>query len=318
MIHNENLDYLLQISLKCVEQAMKIAKEIYANKKNLLIDNKKDNTPVTLADYCCQYLIMKELREKNPQILIIAEEDSSLLSEEMISAMRIKLGDPNLTRDQVHQVFHQETPLSDPEMFWALDPIDGTQGFLLEKGGQYCICLALLKKIENSSINYESVLGILGCPNLPESELVYAVKGGGVFINHTHYPQREIVEKKLSDALVTTPRVHHSKIPFKLEKIINMDSQCKYVIVLDGKVDLYFRPSIAFPSGYREKIWDHAAGVCIIREAGGQVYSVYDYEPIKFTFGKFLDCPGGIIACMDSNLGRSFAEEVKKIRPRNK
>ena len=41
---------------------------------------------------------------------------------------------------------------------WALDPVDGTKGFL--RGGQYAIALALM-------VDGEVQLGVLGCPNLP-------------------------------------------------------------------------------------------------------------------------------------------------------
>ena len=42
--------------------------------------------------------------------------------------------------------------------FWALDPIDGTKGFL--RGGQYAVCLALV-------VDGDVKVGLLGCPNLP-------------------------------------------------------------------------------------------------------------------------------------------------------
>lgn len=41
---------------------------------------------------------------------------------------------------------------------WALDPIDGTKGFL--RGGQYAVCLALM-------VDGKVQVGALGCPNLP-------------------------------------------------------------------------------------------------------------------------------------------------------
>ena len=41
---------------------------------------------------------------------------------------------------------------------WALDPIDGTKGFL--RVGQYAVCLAFL-------IDGEVQVGVMGCPNLP-------------------------------------------------------------------------------------------------------------------------------------------------------
>jgi 3'(2'), 5'-bisphosphate nucleotidase len=48
--------------------------------------------------------------------------------------------------------------LLDIEGVWALDPIDGTKGFL--RGGQYAVCLALIQ-------DGEVVLGVMGTPNLP-------------------------------------------------------------------------------------------------------------------------------------------------------
>ena len=44
---------------------------------------------------------------------------------------------------------------------WTLDPIDGTKGFL--RGDQYAIALALIE-------DGEVVLGVLGCPNLPNPD----------------------------------------------------------------------------------------------------------------------------------------------------
>lgn len=64
---------------------------------------------------------------------------------------------------------------------WALDPIDGTKGFL--RGGQYAVCLGLLN-------DGEVVVGVMGCPNLPldpskpdgeKGAIFVAVKGQGAF-----------------------------------------------------------------------------------------------------------------------------------------
>jgi 3'-phosphoadenosine 5'-phosphosulfate (PAPS) 3'-phosphatase len=40
---------------------------------------------------------------------------------------------------------------------WALDPVDGTKGFL--RGGQFAVCLALI-------VDSKVVVGVIGCPNL--------------------------------------------------------------------------------------------------------------------------------------------------------
>jgi 3'(2'), 5'-bisphosphate nucleotidase len=314
MLRNDEIDHLLQVSLNCVKKAMETAKEIYSNKQNLSIGNKPDNTPVTIADYCCQYIIMKDLKEKFPDIPFIAEEESALISEDFLSAIRDQLHEPSLKRRQIEEAFDKADFPGNSDMFWAVDPIDGTRGFLLKKGGQYCICLALLKKIENSQ-NYEPIIGILGSPNLTNYEIVYSVKGRGTFINHQLIPRRNPIEKNLSEAVITIPRIaiNGSKLPFKPKGIIEMDSQCKYIIVLVGSADIYYRPLRAFSRGYREKIWDHAAGVCIIRESGGEVYSIEKFEPIQFSYDQHLNCPDGIIACMNSSLGHSFINKISDV-----
>jgi 3'-phosphoadenosine 5'-phosphosulfate (PAPS) 3'-phosphatase len=49
-----------------------------------------------------------------------------------------------------------------------------------------------------------------------------------------------------------------------------IDSQAKYGAMARGDAAIYLR----FPhAGYREKIWDHAAGCCVIEGAAGQVVS---------------------------------------------
>ena len=64
---------------------------------------------------------------------------------------------------------------------WALDPIDGTKGFL--RGGQYAVCLALI-------VDGIVQLGVVGCPNLPvdhqkpegeRGSLFIAIRGQGAF-----------------------------------------------------------------------------------------------------------------------------------------
>jgi len=70
----------------------------------------------------------------------------------------------------------------------------------------------------------------------------------------------------------------HTYISFRI------DSQCKYAMVARGDSDVYLRLSsldyrwVQFGLAlvfvymiYREMIWDHAAGVLIVEEAGGKV-----------------------------------------------
>jgi 3'(2'), 5'-bisphosphate nucleotidase len=71
-----------------------------------------------------------------------------------------------------------------------------------------------------------------------------------------------------------------------------MDSQCKYAAVARGDADVYLR--IPTSATYREKVWDHAAGVCVVREAGGRVTDVRG-EDLDFARGRTLEGNAGVV-----------------------
>ncbi|CAI7803965.1 unnamed protein product [Closterium sp. NIES-54] len=73
---------------------------------------------------------------------------------------------------------------------------------------------------------------------------------------------------------------------------VRIDSQAKYGAMARGDAAIYMRFP---PDGYREKIWDHAAGSLVISEAGGQVCDASG-QPLDFSRGRFLDLDTGIIA----------------------
>jgi 3'(2'), 5'-bisphosphate nucleotidase len=64
-----------------------------------------------------------------------------------------------------------------------------------------------------------------------------------------------------------------------------MDSQAKYGIVARGEATLYLRVPSPSEPGYKENVWDHAAGSIIAEEAGGKVTD---------TLGNALDFSSGI------------------------
>ena len=53
---------------------------------------------------------------------------------------------------------------------------------------------------------------------------------------------------------------------------VRVDGQTKYAIVARGEVSIYLR--LPRRKDYREKIWDHAAGMIVVEEAGGRVTDV--------------------------------------------
>jgi 3'(2'), 5'-bisphosphate nucleotidase len=274
---------------------------------------KGDKSPVTIADYGSQALICQLIRRGFPNDTIVAEEDSKELRR------------PNRSRllEQVTGYVNAFIPVSSSEevcswidfgsnsvsdRFWALDPIDGTKGFL--RGDQYAIALALIEK-------GIVILGILACPNLytdvrhPAGEkgcLFLALKGKGSFqMDRMGANKRLIFVSKVrspSEAVITesvetdhADHLTHQRLAQKLnisKPSLRMDSQAKYGIVARGEAALYLRVPFPAEPGYKENIWDHAAGSIIAEEAGGKVTDVSG-RPLDFSSGIKMKKNHGIL-----------------------
>jgi 3'-phosphoadenosine 5'-phosphosulfate (PAPS) 3'-phosphatase len=133
---------------------------------------KMDNTPVTLLDYAIQAIIIERLSTLFPHDKFIAEEDSNFLrsdphfTEEVLYYVKLATGNSNWSREKLfHYIDLGAHSFSDKcnsedmkaQRCWAIDPIDGTKGFI--KGLHYCVGLVLLEK-------GTPVLSMMGCPNL--------------------------------------------------------------------------------------------------------------------------------------------------------
>jgi 3'(2'), 5'-bisphosphate nucleotidase len=296
--------------IKASELCQKIGKDLVGGESIL----KSDRSPVTIADYGSQAIICKMIRENFPDDTIVAEEDS----KELMKPDRAK------TLKQVTDYVNVFVPNSSPkeicswidfssnsisDRFWALDPIDGTKGFL--RGGQYAIALAL---IENGVVR----LGILGCPNLyvdinqPSGEkgcLFVALEGrGSVQMDSYGMNQRTISVAKVDHASEATftesveldhaDHLFHRRLAEKLnitKPSVQMDSQAKYGILARGEVTLYLRVPSPSEPGYKENIWDHAAGAIIAEEAGGRVTDILGH-PLDFSCGIKMAKNQGILA----------------------
>ena len=89
-----------------------------------------------------------------------------------------------------------------------------------------------------------------------------------------------------------------------------IDSQCKYAAIARGDASIYLR--MPTRKDYREKIWDHAAGMLVVEEAGGRVTDV-EGAPLDFTHGRTLDANRGVVATCGPIHDRVI-EVVKRVR----
>jgi len=273
---------------------------------------KKDKSPVTVADFASQALVCKTLSDALPDDPVVGEEDAAELRQDDQATIRASV------LQQVESVWDncidEETILSwidlggaaaDTDRYWTLDPIDGTKGFLRKE--QYAVALAL---IESGQVT----LGVLGCPNLPFGDkhgaLLVAEKDKGTRLislwdedDTTGQPIQvsditdpanacfcESVESGHSDQDQSVQIAKQLNIT---RDAVRMDSQAKYATVARGEAQIYLR--LPTRKDYREKIWDHAAGMLVVEEAGGKVTDVHG-NSLDFTHGRTLDKNQGVIA----------------------
>jgi len=90
---------------------------------------------------------------------------------------------------------------------------------------------------------------------------------------------------------------------------VRMDSQAKYASIARGAGDVYLR--LPTSKSYQEKIWDHAAGDLIVREAGGEVTDVRGNR-LDFSVGRTLKNNSGVVAA-PKDLHPQVIEAVKSV-----
>ena len=273
---------------------------------------KGDDSPVTAADFAAQAVVCSVLVEAlGDDLALVGEEDSSDLAGPDASDLRgtvreitsTALGRP-VTADDVVRWIDVGSADGTTDRYWTLDPIDGTKGFL--RGDQFAVALALVE-------NGEVVLGVLGCPNLPNPSgdvgAVFAADADGTTAHSlasASGPGREI--RVASPATVADSRFcesvesghsDHSQSQQIADLLgittepYRIDSQCKYAAVARGDASIYLR--LPTRADYVEKIWDHAAGKFVVERAGGTVTDV-DGRPLDFSHGARLSANQGVVA----------------------
>eukprot|EP01102_Stenamoeba_stenopodia_P014489 TRINITY_DN481_c0_g1_i1.p1 TRINITY_DN481_c0_g1~~TRINITY_DN481_c0_g1_i1.p1 ORF type:complete len:427 (-),score=118.65 TRINITY_DN481_c0_g1_i1:88-1275(-) len=299
----------LKVAIEAVQTASQVSKAVFNKLVAGDVLNKNDNSPVTVADFSVQAVIIHLVKKAFPEDNFVAEESAhdlktqQELKSKVIELTNSALPEPGLTEEEVlTAIDHGVHGVGPTGRYWVLDPIDGTKGFL--RGGQYALCLALIE-------NKEIVVGVLGCPNLAINDktgsLLYATKGGGAFQRaldeDTAKPIRvsDVSDPKLAIVCESVEAGHTSHNDAdEIAKALNisttpirMDSQAKYASVARGDSSIYLR--LPTSATYQEKVWDHAAGYLIVHEAGGQVTDIHGV-PLDFSEGRTLKKNSGVIA----------------------
>ena len=149
----------------------------------------------------------------------------------------------------------------DSKNTWIIDPIDGTTNFL-HGIPHFAISIALKS-------NDEIVSGLIFDPI--KNEMFYAEKDNGAFYNN----QRIRVSKKtqINECLFATSGIINNELDLQFRKSGSAALDMAYVA--SGRYDGYFQKNVC--------LWDIAAGIIIVKEAGGVInhINLSEYKELK-------------------------------------
>lgn len=299
----------LRTALLAIRQAAQVCRTIQAAISPESFE-KKDKSPVTIADFASQALICRQLQTDFPADPVIGEEGAEELRSGDNAAFCARVVEAvesvgmSADGETVCQWIDHGSCQDFRPRFWTLDPIDGTKGFLRKQ--QYAISLALI-------VDGEIKLGVLGCPNMECSDdglgvLAWATDGGKAWMQPLDAPEvapiplsvtqtAEPQQARFCESVESGHSAHgwSGQIAAQLgitAEPYRIDSQCKYLAVARGDADIYLR--LPTRAGYQEKIWDHAGGVKVVCEAGGMVTDIHG-QPLDFRQGATLAKNQGVV-----------------------
>ena len=207
--------------------------------EHLQVSQKGPGDFVSAADLRSEKIIRQELQKGRPDFSFLMEEGGEISGA-----------------DQRH--------------CWIIDPLDGTTNFL-HAIPHFCISIGL-------EFDGEMIAGVIYDPI--KDELFHAEKGKGAFMNDRRI--RVSSRSELGVALLATtgrskPKVDQMPSTLFLEKKIQLSrktagirnygaSALDLAYVAAGRFDGFF--------GYKLAPWDMAAGILLVREAGGYVEEI--------------------------------------------
>lgn len=233
---------------RLVEIALLGGKEITSLRhRDFRVSYKSGNVPVTAADVNCEQVIVKELYSSFSDIPIVSEERTA------------------------------PTSFDSREIFFLVDPLDGTKEFL-KGSSDFTVNIALVEK-------GAPTIGIIYAPALDTVWIGLAGRGASeIKIEAGRVSSRRGIRTRPRPTQFTAlvSRSHSSpETEAWLGQLGEGESEArgssiKFCLIANGSADVY-------PRLGRTMEWDTAAGEAILREAGGTVTTL---SGTKLGYGK--------------------------------
>lgn len=254
----------LNVMMKTARKAGRALLKDFGEVENLQVSAKGPGDFVSRADRQAEETIREELMRARPSYGFLGEEG-------------------------------REIPGEDPTRRWIVDPLDGTTNFL-HGLPHWAVSIALEHK-------GQIVAGVIYDP--AKDEMFYAEKGGGAWMNESRL--RVSGRHKMIESIFATglPFAGRADLPDTIRDLARILPTCAGVRRFGAAaLDLAYVAAGRY-DGFWERglhAWDLAAGLVIVREAGGIV------EPLHPEGDIMAD---GQVICANEPIFETFAKVIR-------
>lgn len=242
----QQVEEWMQVAKQAAIEAGQAILEIY-HSADFEVEQKSDDSPLTKADRAAHLRIVKHLE---------------------------KTGLPILSEEGKHMDYEERKAW---DYFWVVDPLDGTKEFI-KRNGEFTVNIALIHE-------GKAVAGVLFSPVL--GWLYSGISGKGAWKEHAGRLEKLQVGPDAVKVIVASrshlsPETEEYMQQFPDASAISMGSSLKFMLVAEGKAELYprFAPTME---------WDTAAAQAIIEAAGAVVLQYPELSPLKYNKENLLN-----------------------------
>ena len=217
----------LNMMIKASEKVSKVIIRDFGELENLQVSRKGPKDFVTKTDKRVEKILIEELNKSKKNYSFITEESGKILNK-------------------------------NKEIFWIIDPIDGTTNFM-HGVPHFAISIAL-------QIKGEITIGLIVDPI--KNEIFYAEKNNGSYINNSRV--RTSNKSNIEECLFASNNDGVKSIHPKLNLRNTGCAALDLAYVGCGRFDGFFHNKI--------NLWDIAAGKIIVEEAGGKINEIKNFN----------------------------------------
>jgi 3'(2'), 5'-bisphosphate nucleotidase len=233
---NEFINNIISPLKNTIKKSSEAIMRIYGQ-DNQGKSDKEDGSPVTMADLAANKIIIEDLTNLTPDIPIISEE-----------------------------TFSKENVDHGHEIFWIVDPLDGTKEFI-NKSDEFTVNIGLIE-------NQQPIFGMVGAPATNK------IWHGSVFDNYKKMSFDEDLSLRIVMSKSHKSETDHMFLDFLdinnlSYEIISKGSSLKICSLADNEADFYprFGPTSE---------WDIAAADAFLRSRGGEILKAGNFTSLEY------------------------------------